>query len=72
MLIFIDINSSEYFKMIVEDYSSLNRLQKLLKVPKEYNVLVNGFYEVDNYQIKPYDQISFMKNIIVKEVKNIK
>ncbi|TDX48909.1 hypothetical protein [Orenia marismortui] len=74
MVIGVEIISSkryDCFNMIIKDYISLLKLQEVLDVPSEYSILVNGFYEVDDYQIKPYDQIAFIINPVITEVKKI-
>ncbi|OCL27682.1 hypothetical protein U472_03780 [Orenia metallireducens] len=74
MVIGIEIISSkgyDYFKMVIKNSISISDLQKSLQVPEKYHILVNGFYELDDYQVRPYDQISFIVNPVITEVKNI-
>ena len=62
MIINIEIvgfNQYQEFKMIVEDYISLNKLKQRLELKRQSDILVNDFYEVKNYIIQPYDKLSF-------------
>ncbi|MCK8816075.1 hypothetical protein MWH28_01685 [Natroniella sulfidigena] len=66
----IDFNKFRRIKLLIENQIKLAKLREKLEVPSDYEVLINGFYEPDDYSIQSNDTILFIANSQLDQLKN--